>query len=343
MSALILSRNFLLAAVRCAIPLLRIKLHARKNPNDVVGLEALEGRLLGIIRSTHTRRINTILSIAGVPRSILPAFLRSTRQEYRRDGEEFRPRSGTITPMLDTHLNCFVGDSHAEFYSRAFAAKRSRGLWDPISVWLGSKTLLGFVGASSRRQLTARLNNELRPYLNANVAGRTSIAICWTLGSIDVRSSFHELMIRSSADDVSGVVKMFETALVALVEEVIVPFNETIQVDNPDVSVRSFFISAICPTTEETPARTTADINLARKQLSAPTFGSLAQRRSWTLAINVVISEICLKYELAFYDSAKLIDDYQPTGAGSNDQVHLTQSELIRRLNDDIAAIAHAT
>ena len=335
--------TFLVAATRSALALLQYKIYAKRHPLDIGGIEALENGFLPILRSTHVRRYATVLAIAGVPRMILPAFLKTTAEEYWREAADYRAQPANTSELLNEHLNCFIGDSHAEFYSRAYALERSHKLWDPIAFWLGSKTLLGFVSASSRRQLMDRLESELAPFLRSNVLGRRSIALCWTLGSIDVRSSFQEIMIRSAIEDSAEVVALFEKTLAGFVEDVVLAFEGKVARDCPGVVIRSFFISAICPTIAEIEVRTVKDVMEARKIHSTPTFGSLSDRLSWTRSINAVIERICTAQSVRYYDSSTASSNEDTQHLGSIDQVHLTLPTAIRIMNEQIAITTNAT
>lgn len=335
--------TFVVAATRSALALLRYKIYAKRYPLDIGGIEALENGFLPILRSTHTRRYATVLAIAGVPRMILPAFLNTTAEDYWREATDYRAQPANTSELLNEHLNCFIGDSHAEFYSRAYALERSRELWDPIAFWLGSKTLLGFVSAASRRRLMDRLQSELAPFLRSNAVGRRSIALCWSLGSIDVRSSFKELMIRSAIEDSAVVVTLFEKTLAGFVEDVVLAFEAQVARECPEAIVRSFFISAICPTTSEIEVLTIKDVEEARKTHSAPTFGSLSDRLSWTRSINSVIERICKAQSVGYYNSSLAAENYDSQHLGSIDQVHLTLPSAILSMNEQIAIATNAT
>lgn len=331
------SVRFLTVVAKVALPLMRYRIHAKRRPTDLAGLGALESNFLPIFRSTHSRRVVTALAIAGVPRIVLPGFLGSTTEEYPREADLYRAQSTNTSALLNEHLNCFVGDSHAEFYSRAYASERRLGLWDPIAFWLGSKTLLGYVSAASRRQLMDRLQRELAPFIRSNKTGRRSIALCWTLGSIDVRSSFREILIRSATEDVSEVTLLFEKTLARFIEDVVLPFENQVASDCPGVTVRSFFLSAICPTTPEIKVQTVKDVREARKIDSAPTLGSLANRMSWTQSVNTAIDRICKTYGVQYCDLTKWILNAVAAQPYSADQVHLTFPSVIRTINDHLA------
>ena len=189
----------------------------------------------------------------------------------------------------------------------------------------------------------ARLQRELAPFLRSNTLGRRSIALCWSLGSIDVRSSFKELMIRSSIEDSEVVVAMFEKTLGGFVEDVVLAFEAQVARECPDVIVRSFFISAICPTTPEIEVLTPKDVEEARKTHSAPTFGSLSDRLSWTRSINSVIERICKGHNLLYYNSNVALENYDTQHLSSNDQVHLTLPTAILSMNEQIAIATNAS
>lgn len=227
-----------------------------------------------------------------------------------------------VVPQFTKRNIIFIGDSHAEFYSRVINFENevySKNTW---CLWLGPKTIIGF---QDRANL---LKFRKASYFIKNFQNKKNNIFIFTLGSIDVRCLFYEIIQRKVAKNERNLLKLFRLSLKSV-------FNEIIKCHYKRENV--IFLGI--PYSYGAGLQPKKIFNLVKykNKLNYPTFGSLKQRNKWTTKVNKIIFRECKINKFKYIDIIKIIKKNNiNTKKNSIDVVHFTSKKFIECLYFEI-------
>lgn len=216
----------------------------------------------------------------------------------------------------------FIGDSHVEMYSRSNTENFYE--FSPMSIWLGPCTVLGTYFTQNHNELISKIN-EIYDFSKINNAKH----LIFSIGSIDVRTLFFQLLVAKSIDNEEDLFLEFEKAIMYFVENVINRIR-----NDQKASIMKIYNSSIIGDEPEK----ISEINEIKKKNDFPTFGSLQTRQRWTNKVNNIIEEKCRISNLGFID----VD----IGSGediikkhSEDGIHINDMMIINKISNLIYSL----
>ena len=211
----------------------------------------------------------------------------------------------------------FIGDSHVEMYSRS--NKGNFLEFCPRCIWLGPCTILGTYFSQSQNEYITKIKHFY------NLSNVDEIKhIIFSIGSIDVRTLFYQLLVAKSVDNEKSIFLEFEKAFSHFKENVI----DKVKSDKK-ISIMKIYNSSKIG---DSP-KNIRDINIIKKKDAFATFGSSKKRQQWTNKINNIIRSKCKIYQFNFID----ID----LGLGDNaikkyslDGIHINDIKIINKISE---------
>lgn len=278
-----------------------------------------------LIRSNHPRRMNYLLNSNALLAPIVKIIRGSSDTIDAQIDEEFKNVSCCINQLKNTHV-VFIGDSHVEFLGRCRTSKTDSAYNHTTSIWLGPKTLLGYCNQPDMHETTKDIRKLLELQLCSAQKHGKRVKIFWCMGTIDIRFSIYELMLRGAVSSETGAIDLIEDAA----EFIIGTHLREIAAGYSD---RNISFGYVCCTNilenGEQPS-TIKELNDVKRTATFPTFGSIMQRDHWMTEINFRIQNICKRHDVTFFR--------HPMGNALNnrldlslDGVHLTDPVEITR------------
>ena len=280
---------------------------------------------LRFIRSNHPRRLIYILKTKSLLAPI-GNFI-SSRQDLTdaQIDEKFINASCYFNHLKNAHF-VFIGDSHVEFLGRCRASKNDFSYNHTTSIWLGPKTLLGYLNQPDMHEKVKEVRKLLEQPLRSAQKHGKPVKIFWCMGTIDIRFSIYELMLRGAVSSEDGAIDLIEKAVEFIIgthlKEIVAGFGD---------KCTSFGYVCCTNTLEngEHPS-TIKELNNLKRNVAFPTFGSTMQRDRWMTEINIRIQNICRKYDVSFLEHP--MSNLQKNRLDiSLDGVHLTEPVEITR------------
>jgi hypothetical protein len=185
----------------------------------------------------------------------------------------------------------FIGDSHVEFYSRLYFNKYSLYRNRSYALWMGAKTVIGFANAENISQL----KKNLKFYNSISNPGDNFII---SLGSIDVRCIFYELLFRKIFKNEEEIYKRFNENLKFIFESI-----RSLVSNDRNLS----FLGTLNSSNDGNCPQTINDLDDLKKKDEFVTLGTIKQRSLWTNSINRLIMENCNQFEFKFLNLQNFI------------------------------------
>ena len=148
--------------------------------------------------------------------------------------------------------------------------------------------------------------------------------IIFSIGSIDVRTLFYQLLVAKSVDNEKSIFLEFEKAFSHFKENVI----DKVKSDKKISIMKVYNSSKI----GDSP-KNIRDINKIKKKDAFATFGSLKKRQQWTNKINNIIRSKCKIYQFNFIDIDLGLED-DAIKKYSLDGIHINDIKIINKISE---------
>lgn len=280
---------------------------------------------LRFIRSNHPRRLIYLLKTKALLAPIGNFISSSQDDTDAQIDEKFRDASCCFSRLKNAHF-VFIGDSHVEFLGRCRASKNDFSYNHTTSIWLGPKTLLGYLNQPNMHEKVLEIKKLLElPLRSAQKHGKP-VKIFWCMGTIDIRFTIYELILRGAVSSEEGAIDLIEKAAEFIIgthlREIMAGFGD-----------KCISFGYVCCTNAlengEQPA-TIKELNNIKRNAAFPTLGSTMQRDRWMTEINLRIQNICRKYDASFLEHP--MGNLQRNRFDiSLDGIHLTEPAEITR------------
>ena len=211
----------------------------------------------------------------------------------------------------------FIGDSHVEMYSRSNNGNFLESC--PRCIWLGPCTILGTYFSQSQNEYITKIKHFY------NLSNVDEIKhIIFSIGSIDVRTLFYQLLVSKSVDNEKSIFLEFEKAFSHFKENVI----DKVKSDKKISIMKVYNSSKI----GDSP-KNIRDINIIKKKDAFATFGSSKKRQQWTNKINNIIRSKCKIYQFNFIDIDLGLGD-DAIKKYSLDGIHINDIKTINKISE---------
>lgn len=214
----------------------------------------------------------------------------------------------------------FLGDSHVEFFSRILECNYSIIPKRIKAFWLGPKTVIGLIGSSE----ISEINKNLKFITKSNSCKKYIIL---SLGSIDIRTSFYELMLRKIVKNDKELINIFERGLNILLSNVMNNNSKKLLGIGFLELMDSYELGAIPKSIKE--------LEIIKNNSLYPTFGSIAQRTKWTNKINAIIKKKVIKNNIDFIEIKSSFKDKKNKDV-LFDKIHLSSNKIIKKIYSTI-------
>ena len=291
------------------------------NDLDDIDINLLKIKMIG---SNHSRREN--LGFILIKKIILKLLF---WKRFTTDSSKNNPiklykskyNFNNIPKIINNYQIIFCGDSHVEFFSRINLFYSFKKKVTPISIWLGPKTL---VGCSSDIKVQNWLFEIVKGLENKN---NKKMLIIFSIGSIDIRTTFGYLLATKSISSEKDFFDIFERSYIALQEGLI----EKIKFGNE----RKIAFLSLPPVS---PLKGINIKNCSLKkaieyQNNSPfsIFGSPEDRAGWTKILNLRLEKISRERGWNFinnddaYETIQCKNNYIIDENFSFDNTHITE------------------
>jgi hypothetical protein len=267
-----------------------------------------------VLNSNHPKRLFYALRFCGFPDTWLPQFLK-TSTFFEGAVDESFVVSSLMVPIPEGLSVIYLGDSHVEYYSRIKSTKDADLFDGRVSLWLGAKTLLGLYYGQSKDQW-------LGPVIDYVNRMQGSAVVFFSIGSIDIRASFYELLIRRTVANEEELFLLFRNALIYFFEDIVLNVAHLAEIK--DVAVFELFPCTL----EGVEPSTSKEIKIIRKTEEYPVFGSVTKRMSWVHEANVILAEVADSYGVQILPTVTSTE-LTEIKTVSLDGVHVTCPSLI--------------
>jgi hypothetical protein len=284
----------------------------------------MDKTFIRVFNSNHPKRLFYALRVCGYPETWLPQYLKPQSVCDCAVDEGFVARSAMV-PIPDGLSAIYLGDSHVEYLSRVKNTQYAELFSGRISLWLGPKTLLGLYYGQSKDQWLGPVINHLDGLQGAAI-------VFFSIGSIDIRASFYELLVRRTVANEEELFLLFRNALIYFFEDIVANVADLAKVK--DVAVFEIFpctLGGVEPTSSK-------EIKMIRKSEEYPVFGSVTQRMAWVNAANMILEEVADVYDVHVLPTGSLTD-LTKIEAISLDGVHISCPSLIGETNNAARSI----
>lgn len=280
---------------------------------------AMDKIFIRVFNSNHPKRLFYALRFCGYPEALLPQYLKPISVFECAVDERFVARSAMVS-IPEGLSAIYLGDSHVEYFSRVKNTQYADLFSDRISLWLGAKTLLGLYYGQSKDQW-------LGPVIDYVDGIQGAAVVFFSIGSIDIRASFYELLVRRTVANEEELFLLFRNALTYFFEDIVVNVAHLAKVK--DVAVFEIFPCTL----EGVEPASSKEIKKIRKNEEYPVFGSVAQRMAWVDQANMILEEVADIYGVKVLSTVSLTD-LKKIEAVSADGVHISCPNLIGEINN---------
>jgi hypothetical protein len=227
-----------------------------------------------------------------------------------------------VVPRFTKKNIIFIGDSHVEFYSRVINFENevfSKNTW---SLWLGPKTIIGFQDPFNLIKF-----RETSHFIK-NFQNKKDNIFIFTLGSIDVRCLFYEIIVRKIVKNKKDLLKLFRLSLKNVFKEIIKCGYKKKNV--MFLGIPNNYDSGLQP-------KKISGLIKHKNKLGYPTFGSLKERNKWTVNVNKIISKECQINKFKYIDIIKVIKKNKINDQKNRfDNIHYISKKFIECLYYEI-------
>ena len=249
---------------------------------------------------------------------------RKESKSFINNGLNFIYKSKHDLKYNDLDQLIFCGDSHVEFITRSNLIINKKKL-NPLSVWLGPKTLFGFASEKKSQKDLQEILNKLE-VRNSN----NNRLVVFSLGSIDVRTTIGFLLstgtFKSSSDCIDLITRSYVT------------INEWLIKELGDLSNTKIAFLSIPPAS---PSKGISFLKCSKKEAlkykeKSPftVFGSPFERAEWTCLLNNKFKSIAMERGWTFIDNSRsyeLVTDsksYFIDKKYTFDETHINKPEM---------------
>lgn len=281
---------------------------------------ARENLTYSVLGSNHPRRIRHYKRILRTVGFWTRRMRQSAGPERTGDPSEGPAVFGFASLPLDVSV-LFAGDSHVEFYSRCLDAWGDFAPKNRRAMWLGPWTVQGMSSRARVDELQLALTRSLAPWhTHTNV-------VVFSFGSIDVRTTFYELLLRKAVEDEHQLLAVFERSASALFDQL-----ADVQIDQESVvavgivELNDCWHDGVQPTTIR-------ELKAIKKREAYPTFGSAEQRQRWTARVNQLFKRLAHERQMLWVPTGSLCLTL-PRKTVMPDGMHISDRQAIQRINE---------
>lgn len=208
----------------------------------------------------------------------------------------------------------FLGDSHVEFFSRVTEIKNYFIPNNIYSLWLGPRTVIGLNYDENIKQL----RKKIKFINNLNFKDFTLVL---SIGSIDVRCLYYEIIFRKLVQSNEQLYSLFEKNLILFLNELRkIKFKK-----------KFYFIGLFNSRDKGFEFSDLGELLEYKNKNDFPTFGNFKTRSIWTKKTNILITKILKNYSINLI-SIKSLTDSLKNDEILDDNVHLVSEKIYRHI-----------
>ncbi len=279
---------------------------------DHVALSTFKIRHLG---SNHIRRSDFFLTAS---KSLVFNILRKNTSEIQsstlsKKEPFFIFKSNYYPVSTNFHRVIFSGDSHVEFLTRVNLSTYGQKKLSPLALWLGPKTLTGFVSDIKKQQWLLKTINRIE---STNPSHKSLIILC--LGSIDIRTTIGFLLATKSIDSAEDCIDLIIRSYISINEHFLFELEKF---GNRKVAFLSI-----------PPASSSEGIDLKKcsveqaikyqKEEPFTIFGTPHERSMWTNVLNHRLKSIAIERGWNFIDNNQTFKLVENPNSGAIDKAN---------------------
>lgn len=274
--------------------------------------------------STHPRRAAFFYHHRSYFSGLRKISIHSHDTEQRDIDDGFYEDREAVPGLENTHL-VFIGDSHVEFFSR-IKAKAGHYFQNTTAIWLGPKTLMGYAHQSDLDQDAKRIARLLKPVITKAQRDNKRVEIIWCMGTIDIRFSIYELLLRQVMPTEKDILDLFENAAEKIMTSHIPKIVQYLDLG----SFKLGYAGCTNILQKGQMPQTVKEVKTIRQTEKFPTFGSSDQRDSWMIDANTRIKALCKTHNFKFFDIV-LTNVEHDRDQFSKDGIHLTDPSQLNK------------
>ena len=192
------------------------------------------------------------------------------------------------------------------------------------NIWVGSKTIIGLISKDSREEVKYKINKLLQ--LDQN----NKKYLIFSFGSIDVRSSFYELLLRKIVNNENDLFKLFENSLDILFREIISKYKN--KKNNIGIGFIELWNALPVKKFNTIPEPKSIKLLMSIKnRIWLNTFGYEFRRKKWTVKANELIKKYSKKYNIDFIETDSILNTKNHKKIFL-DGVHLYSGEILSKI-----------
>jgi len=315
-----LIRKFLSYSLIRLIIIKKIFAKSKVKINENLLLELLSYKLFN---SNHPRRLEMY-----VPRIKSKKFWFKNNYHWQSKNKDKNQNFTFLDNSSKKKLNdkkiIFIGDSHGEFLSRGLMSDKSLVPENLKNIWVGSKTIIGLISKDSREEVKYKINKLLQ--LDQN----NKKYLIFSFGSIDVRSSFYELLLRKIVNNENDLFKLFENSLDILFREIISKYKN--KKNNIGIGFIELWNALPVKKFNTIPEPKSIKLLMSIKnRIWLNTFGYEFRRKKWTVKANELIKKYSKKYNIDFIETDSILNTKNHKKIFL-DGVHLYSGEILSKI-----------
>ena len=224
-----------------------------------------------------------------------------------------------LDPNKDLKKIYFVGDSHVEMYSRSNILNYFH--IQPKALWLGPCTVLGTFFTQNHTKYL----NTINKYFGLENNDK-NINLVLSIGSIDVRTLFYQLLVAKTVENEDRIFTEFEKALDYFIKDIVLKVKNIKKIHI--IKIYNSSMVGYEPISIN-------EINKLKEKNEFVTFGSITKRYSWTNKINSILEDKCNQYSFNFIN-VDIGSDELSLKKYSDDDIHINDMKIINQISDCI-------
>tara|TARA_X000000950_G_scaffold8188_1_gene8992 strand:- start:4077 stop:4952 length:876 start_codon:yes stop_codon:yes gene_type:complete len=255
-----------------------------------------------LIQSNHPKRLDLIKKI-----------LENDNLEPNKD------KFFLLDELITNKKIIFLGDSHVEFLSRVKFKRHSIYSNHIRSVWLGPRTVIGLNNIENLSYLRKKID-----LINKN--NLQDLRLVLSIGSIDVRCLYYEILLRKLVSSEAQVYKMFKENFRLFLNEI-----KKVNIDLKNCYILGLFNSL----DKGYEVKNIDELTSIKKKFDFPTFGNIDDRANWTNATNEIIKETLKDVPIGFIPLDEIIKNTSDSETFDNN-VHILSKKILEYIYKEI-------
>ena len=217
-----------------------------------------------------------------------------------------------LDKLISNKQIIFLGDSHVEYLSRVKFKKHSIYSNHIRSIWLGPRTIIGLNNLENLSYLRKKID-----LINKN--NLPDLRLVLSIGSIDVRCLYYEILLRKLVNSEAQMYKMFKENFRLFLNEI-----KKVNIDLKNCYILGLFNSL----DKGHEVKNVDELTSIKEKFNFPTFGNLDDRANWTNATNEIIKETLKEDSIGFIPLEEIIKNTSNSETFDNN-VHILSKKVL--------------